>query len=66
MKFESKARTYAEAADMGWFELAKYCLLNGIEFSEAYACDRMTREERAQFHEYKTAYLNYVLADCPF
>lgn len=66
MKFESKATTYAEAEAMGYLELAKYCLINGIEFSEAYACDRLTSEEREQYREYKAKFLKAALANCPF
>lgn len=47
-------------------EYAKYCLHNGLEYSEAIACDCMTHDEREKFRAYKSKFLKECLEDCPF
>ena len=51
---------------INWLEIGKYNLVMGNGFAEAYAEDRMTEEEKRQFHEYKDAFLKEALKDCPF
>ena len=52
--------------EINWLEIAKYNLIIGAGFAEAYACDKLTREEREAYDEYKAAYLKEALKDCPF
>ena len=49
-----------------WLEIAKYNLVMGNGFAEAYACDHLTPDEEKQFAEYKAKYLEESLKDCPF
>ena len=66
MKLKTMARKHIEATGMSVMEYAKDCLQKGLEFSEAFAMDLMTYEEREEYSEYKMAYLDEALKDCPF
>ena len=66
MKLKTMARKHIEATGMSVMEYAKDCLQKGLEYSEAVAMDLMGSEERKEYHEYKIAYLNEALKDCPF
>lgn len=59
-------RKLIEAKGMSLVEYAKGAFHMGMGYCEAVAIDLMTAEEREEYREYKTAYLNEALKDCPF
>ena len=66
MRSTTRMRKCIEAAGMTLVEYAKDCLRKELHFSEAYAIDLMTSEEREEYGKYRTAYINECLKDCPF
>ena len=51
---------------INWLEIAKFNLIMGNGFAEAYAVDHLTPEERQEFDNFKKEYLEKALEDCPF
>lgn len=66
MKYTATIRKSIEATGMSIIEYAKDCLRNGLEYSEAIAQDHMTHEEKEEYRQWKIAYINELLKDCPF
>ena len=66
MKSANRDRMLIEATGMTIVEYAKDSLRKELYFSEAYAQDLMTPDEREAYSEYKANRLYEALKDCPF